>query len=527
MAAAALLLPFGLGALLAALPWPAPRLRRALGIAGALWLIALALALLTAALSGTPAAVAVGGWPAPFGIILVADALAALLLLLAAVLALAALLHAAAADTDWPRRGFHALIQFQLFGIAGALLAADLFNLFVFLEVLLLASYGLLLLDPQRCPPATALHYVLLNVMGSSVFLLGVALVYGAAGTLNMSQLADRLGGLPAPDLALAGAGMLLLASVLALKAALVPLLAWLPDTYAAAPAPAAALFAVLTKVGLYGLVRLWTIADGTLAADLPGLPETPGGPPHPAAQLLGPLLLAAALATLASGACGVLAARGLRRLIAWLFPISIGTMLAGIAAGDVAGLAGALYYLVQSTLLAAGLFLLADLLRVAAGHSGDRRPSPVLGALFLLAAVGLAGMPPLSGFVGKALVLRAVQADAAGELWVWIWITVLGASIASTLALTRTGIRLFWPPVGARLPAAAPPPAALAPALALIATGPLLVLLAGPMTELTAAVSRQALSGKAYAVAVEALAPAPATGADGSTRAALARETP
>ncbi|MCG6943409.1 MAG: monovalent cation/H+ antiporter subunit D [Thiohalocapsa sp.] len=522
--ALALLLPLGLGALLTAWPRPSLRLRRGLGIGGTLGLAGLALWLLWRALAGRPAAVAAGGWPMPYGIVLVADALAALMLLLAALLALAALAHAAATDGDRPARGFHALFQFQLFGVAGALLAGDLFNLFVFFEVLLLASYGLLLQGPRRCPPRVALHYVLLNLVGSTVFLLAVALVYAATGTLNMSQLAARLGALAGPDLALAGAGLLLLATVLGLKAALLPLLAWLPRTYAAAPTPVAALFTLLTKVGIYGLVRLWTIADGTLAGDLPkrtalahaGLADNPA---HPVARLLGPLLLAAALGTLVAGCIGLLAARDLRRRVAWLVPLSVGTTLAGIAAGGVFGLGAALYYLVQSTLIMAGLFLLLDLLpAVASSCTGTSpgapaaRPAPALGVLFLLAAVGVAGMPPLSGFIGKALVLKAVLPDAPGGvasgLWGWIWTAVLGSGLTLTLVLTRTGIQLFWWPRGRRLPVQAAVPARmLLPALALIGAGPLLMVCAGPATRVTAAVAEQARGGDAYAAAVQGLA--------------------
>ena len=531
MLALAVLLPLGLGAFFAAWPRPDPSLRRGLAAAGALWLLAVALWLLTQALSGAPAAVAAGGWPAPWGIVLVADALAALLLALTALLALAALAHAAATDADRPLRSFHALFQCQLFGIAGALLAGDLFNLFVFFEVLLLASYGLLL-SPQPtaghdCPPAVALHYVLLNLIGSTLFLLAVALVYAAAGTLNMAHLSARLGALAGPDQALAGAGLLLLATVLALKAALLPLLAWLPGTYAAAPAASAALFTVLTKVGVYGLVRLWTLTDGSIAASLPGVPagtdQSGAAAAHPVAALLGPLLLAAALGTLAAGAVGALAASAggmdapgkAKRLLTWLLPVSVGTMLLGIAAGGAAGLAAALYYLVQSTLVTAGLFLLADLLPATRPASAPLpRPAPVLGALFLLGAVAIIGMPPLSGFVGKALVLTAVGPAAVGAaetasstLWPLLWSAVLLASLLLTLALARTGIGLFWQPAGTAPQAPPPGTAVLLPAAGLLCAGPLLVVLAGPAMALANAVAAQASSGRDYAAAVAALA--------------------
>ena len=507
-----LLLPLGLGALLTLWPWPAPAPRRVLVIGGTLGMLAAALWLLHLALAGRPAAVGAGGWPAPQGIVLIADGLTALLLVLTAIVALAALAHAAAAGTDQTGSRFHALFQLQLFGITGALLAGDLFNLFVFFEVLLLASYGLLLDGRWTDPPGVALHYVLLNLMGSSLFLLGVALVYAAAGTLNMSGLAARLGQLAAPDLALAGAGIMLLATVLALKAALLPLLAWLPGTYAAAAAPAAALFTMLTKVGVYGLIRLRAMADGSLAGGVAAASGLAGNAalPHPATPLLGAVLLAAALATLAAGALGALAAPNLRRLVAWVIPVSVGTALAGVAAGGRPGLAAALYYLVQSTLITAGLFLLADL----AGSDRDTRgprPRPLLGLLFVAGVAGAAGMPPLSGFIGKALVLEAVRAGSppgSGAAWPWVWAAVLAGSLSLALAFTRAGMRLFWPDAGKRRRRAARTPGLrrLLPAMMLIASGPLLVIFAGPAMQLSDAVAGDLLAGGCYATAVAAL---------------------
>jgi multicomponent K+:H+ antiporter subunit D len=447
---APVVLPLVAGALcaLAGARWP--RATAALSLAATLAQLAIAMLLVRQAADGSVQIVLLGNWEAPYGIALALDRLSALMLLLAALVALLALLYALGGEH---RRGahFHALFQLQLMGLGGAFLTADLFNLFVFFEVLLAASYGLLLHGRgagQRERYKATVHYVVFNLVGSALFLLAVSLLYGLTGTLNMADLALRLGGLPPESAALAQAAALMLLTVFAVKAALLPLYFWLPDAYASATAPVAALFAIMTKVGVYAIARTTTLmfgdgADGTAGA---------------AALVFTPMLPVLALATLALAAFGVLAARRLRGLVAYLVVASAGTLLLAVGIATRDSVAAALYYLVHSTLVAATWFLLAD--RIAAARTtGDALLQPAalaarawgpLGVAFFVAAVAVAGMPPLAGFFGKALLLQA--AGTTG--WaVWAIALVLGSSLAVVVALARAGSSLFWKP-GAAAPA-------------------------------------------------------------------------
>ncbi|NJL08925.1 MAG: monovalent cation/H+ antiporter subunit D, partial [Methylacidiphilales bacterium] len=250
---------------------------------------AVALLLLQRAGSGSIDVYALGNWPAPFGIVLVLDRLAAVMVALCAVLALPVLVYAAG-GTDARGRHFHALFQFQIAGLNGAFLTGDLFNLFVFFEVLLLASYGLLTHGNGRARARAGLAYVVLNLTGSALFLIALGLLYGTLGTLNMVDMAGALARVPAADQALVRTAAALLIAVFALKAALFPLSFWLPRVYGAASAPAAALFAIMTKVGVYALLRISTVTFS-------GAPVT--------ADLLQPWLMPLAIATIAAGTLG------------------------------------------------------------------------------------------------------------------------------------------------------------------------------------------------------------------------------
>jgi multicomponent K+:H+ antiporter subunit D len=420
---------------------------RPLALASGALLLLCALGLMMQADGGAVQSYLLGNWRAPWGIALALDRSTALLLVLTALLGLAALLDACAGED---RRGahFHALLQFQLMGVNGAFLTADLFNLFVFFEVLLAASYGLLLHGASRERVQAALHYVVFNLVGSALFLIAISLLYALAGTLNLADLALKLPQLPAQDLALAQAAGLMLAVVFAIKAALLPLYFWLPATYAAAPAAVACLFAILTKVGVYALLRVGTLLFGVGQGSMAGLLE-----PLP---WLG-------LATLLLAAVGALAADRLRRLVAYLVVASAGTLLVGVGLGSAAALTATLFYLVNSTLVAGAWFLLAE--RIAWARGGDDRLVPAqlqqgwvgYGLAFFVAAVAVAGVPPLAGFMGKALLLQAAGALPHAGWWVG---GVLVSSLMILVALARAGSRLFWEPGerrGMRLPPAAP----------------------------------------------------------------------
>ena len=473
------------------------RVQRAIGLAAVAVLLPLDVLLLVQAGDGTHSVYALGDWPAPFGIVLVADRLAALLLTLTATLALAALLYAArGSDAHGPH--FHALFQLQLLGLNGAFLTGDLFNLFVFFEVLLIASYALLLHGQGPARARAGLQYVVLNLIGSSLFLFAVGTLYGVTGTLNMADLAVRVAQATDHNAPLLRAAGLLLLVVFALKAALLPLYFWLPRAYAAASAPVAALFAVMTKVGVYAIVRVYTLVFGAHAGLLADL----------ARAWLWPL----ALATLVLGAVGAVAARELRGLVAYVIIVSLGTLLAGIALATPQAVAAALYYLLHTTLVSGGLFLLADLIRAQRGVPGDDLQAVatpvaqplVLGSLFFLGAMAVIGMPPLSGFLGKLLLLSAaLPAPTFTTAAAWLWSAVLISSLLLLIAFSRAGSRLFWR-TQAR-PAVAGPAnrVALTAVVLLLGMSVLLSVFAAPVTAYVRATAQQLLEPAGYIAAV------------------------
>ncbi|MCY1268401.1 Na(+)/H(+) antiporter subunit D [compost metagenome] len=428
-----ILIPLLTGALLLVLP-SNERLKRSLSVLATLALVPLALLLMQQAGDGQLRVYALGGWQPPFGIVLMLDRLAGLMLLATAVLACAAVLYAIRGDDRIGLR-FHALFQFQLLGINGAFLTGDLFNLFVFFEILLIASYSLLMHGGGGERVKAGLHYVILNLAGSALFLIAVGTLYGITGTLNMADMARQVaaaGPENAPVLAAAGLVLLL---VFALKAALLPLYFWLPRAYAAASAPVAALFAIMTKVGIYSILRVYSLVFGPEAGEL--------------ANLAQPWLWPLALASVILGALGALAATSLQGLLAYLVVVSAGTLLAAIALGTPEAQGAALFYLLHSTWVAGALFLLADLVSRQRGDKGGHlvqgpalQNPAVLGAAFFFGAIAVAGLPPLSGFFAKLLLLQAVP-PGAGALPLWSVLLIGG--FVSLVALSRAGSTLFW----------------------------------------------------------------------------------
>lgn len=412
-----------------------PRVAAVLALAIASGLVVLAGGLAVSAADGVVRPYLLGNWAVPFGISLALDRLSAMMLVLTAIVGLVGILYACGGDA---RRGahFHALMLFQLAGLNGAFLTADLFNLFVFFEVLLIASYGLLLHGAGAARLRASLHYVAFNLAGSALFLIAVSLLYGLTGTLSMADLAQRIAEFPAQDATLLRAAALLLLVVFAVKAALLPLYFWLPETYSSASAPAAAVFAIMTKVGVYAIARTTTLAFG---ADAPG----------PVAGAADPWLVALALATLALGATGAVAARQLRVLIAYLVVASAGTLITAVALGTHGTLAAGLFYLINSTLAAAAMFLLADRIARMRGAACDAiQPARInaqparIGMLFFMLALAFGGMPPFAGFLGKSWLMReAFETPSA----VWVWAVVLPTSLAVVVALARAGSTMFW----------------------------------------------------------------------------------
>ena len=416
-------------------------------------------------------------WPTPFGIVLVLDRLSSAMLLLTSVMATAALIFAVA---RWDRIGvhFHPLFQIQLMGLNGAFLTGDLFNLFVFFEVLLAASYGLLLHGPGRQRVGAGLHYIAINLVASSFFLVGAAMLYGVTGTLNMADLAVRIPEVAAQDQAMLHAGVAILGMAFLTKAAVWPMGFWLVPAYSAAGAPVAALFSIMTKVGIYAILRLWSLGfsgeEGTLrwGADW---------------------LVAGGLATVAFGLLGLLQARQLGRVTGFGVMVTSGTLLAAIGFNQPTVTGGALYYLLSSTMAAGAMFLLIELidrsrlLESEFPNPDDADPVPFfldeiepprdtnldeqqealtgrvipastafLGFSFLACTLLLTGTPPLSGFIGKFMMLSgllsteeagsALQEPVSTAAWVMLALVIM-SGFAALVALSRTGSRMFWTP--------------------------------------------------------------------------------
>jgi multicomponent K+:H+ antiporter subunit D len=411
-----------------------------------------------------------GNWPVPFGVVLVVDRLSALMMVLAGSVGLAALLFSLA---RWHRAGvhFHVLFQLQLMGLYGAFLTADLFNLFVFFEVLLAASYGLLMHGGGETRVRAGLHYIAINLMASLLFLIGVALLYGVTGTLNMADIARKMAEVPAADQGLLRAGAAILGVAFLAKAALWPLNFWLPPAYGAASAPAAAIFAILTKVGVYAVLRLWTLCFPAHAEE--------------SALFGSEALVWGGLLTLVFGSIGMLASQRLDRLAGFSIIASSGTLIAALGFDQPALSSGALFYLASSTLAASALFLLVELLERArqvelappeADPGEDAlpfflEPEPgsnlddeevaligraipaalaFLGLAFAVCALVVAGLPPLSGFVGKLAMLSALVEAGGGATprasWTLFAMLIVSGLLAAT-ALVRIGIRHFWAP--------------------------------------------------------------------------------
>lgn len=416
-----------------------------------------------------------GNWPAPFGIVLAVDRLSALMLVLSSTVALAAVLYSTA---RWHRAGvhFHPLFQFQLMGLSGAFLTADLFNLFVFFEILLAASYGMLLHGSGRPRVSAGLHYIAINLAASSLFLIGVSMLYGITGTLNMADLAQSIASVVPQDRGLLHAACAILAVAFLIKAAVWPLNFWLVPAYSAATAPVGALFALMTKVGVYVILRLWTLLFSANAGE--------------SAQFGSAWLVGGGLVTLAFGAIGMLGSQRLGHLAGYSAIVSSGTLIAAVGWGQSPLTGGLLYYLVSSTLGVSTLFLLADLIdrwrndgaNLAPYEHADDAPflsadlvpttglnlddqeqvligqvipaaAAFLGLAFIACTLVITGLPPLPGFVGKLAMVHALLnplglGQAAAPLGAAGW-TLIALMIASGLlalvALTRAGIRHFW----------------------------------------------------------------------------------
>jgi multicomponent K+:H+ antiporter subunit D len=494
------ILPIVIPALAAPAALLVMRRSRALGIgistAACLAMLGAAMALLVVSADGTITPYAVGDWPAPFGIVVVADRLAAIMLTLSASLGLLALTHAVLTRADRKGWHFHPLLQFQLMGLNGAFLTGDLFNLFVFFEVLLIASYGLMLHGQGAARLKAGVQYVIVNLVGSSLFLIALGLLYALTGTLNMADMGLRVAEIAPADQGLLRIAALLLVSVFALKAAVVPLHLWLPRTYAVSTPAVAALFAIMTKVGVYAIIRV--------------VPQVFGEGAGAAAWVPAPYLLPAALVSAVIGFAGVFVARSLSEQAAYAVIGSTGTLLIAVAGWTADSLGAALFYLVHSTLAAAVLFLVADVVARRRGSwGGSAVPGPAfaarggVGLMFMAAAIAATGLPPLSGFIGKLMILKAT---AASPDWGWAWGVILGTTFIGVIGFARVGSAIFWKSTGDDLsPVASQRRADLAaPAIALFLLAALSAG-AGWVSAYAGAAAAQVLDPAAYVAAVMA----------------------
>jgi len=434
-----------------------------------------------------------GNWPAPFGIVLVVDRLSALMLVLAAILAIPALVYALA---RWHAAGahFHSLFQFLLMGLNGAFLTGDLFNLFVFFEVMLAASYGLLMHGSGPMRVKAGLQYIAVNLAAALCFLIGVSAIYGSAGTLNMADLALRIGEIEGERRMLLEAGAAILGVVFLIKAGMWPLNFWLPGAYSAAVAPVAGIFAIMSKVGIYVILRLSLLVFGQGESAGLGLN----------------VLLYGGMATIAFGTIGVLASQALGRLASYSVLVSSGTLLAvlGLSNGEVT--AGALFYMVSSTLTIGAFFMLIELvergqdagasvLAVTMEAYGDADEEEqeveigvtmpgtiaVLGTCFAACGILLSGLPPLSGFVAKFAMLTgmigtgaAADQPVSASVW-WIVGLLILSGLAALISMTRAGIRTFWASMEGTVPRVLV--MEMAPVMLLIALTLTLTIKAGP----------------------------------------------
>lgn len=428
--------------------------------------------------TGVPGSIGVylpGNWQAPFGIVLVVDRLSALMLVLTGIIGVSALLFAMA-RWDGAGSSFHALFQIQLMGLYGAFLTADLFNLFVFFEVLLAASYGLLLHGSGRARVSSGLHYISINLLASSLFLIGAALIYGVTGTLNMADLALKIPLVPEADRGLLHAGAGILAVAFLAKAGMWPLNFWLVPAYSSASAPVAAMFAIMTKVGVYTLLRLWTLLFS--------------GQAGASAFFGGDWLIYGGMATMACAALAILAAQRLERMASLSILVSAGILLSAIGFAQPNLIGAALFYVVSSTLALSALFLLAELIErsrsaneIPLEDESELLPRPqeslqppkginlddeqkavvgqvipwtmaFLGLSFIACALLIIGMPPLSGFIGKLSLIGALLnplglgtgAPISNAAWALLALLIL-SGLASLMAFSRLGIQRFWTP--------------------------------------------------------------------------------
>jgi multicomponent Na+:H+ antiporter subunit D len=433
-----------------------------------------------------------GGWPTPMGIVLVADRFAALLLVVAEVTLLAVLIYAIGEPgAERNHVGFQSAYLVLAAGVAASFLTGDLFNLFVAFEMMLTASYVLLTLGGRREQVRSGMTYIVISLIASTLFVTALALLYSATGTVNLADLAGRIGDLP-PGVR-SGLAVLLLV-VFGIKAAIFPLFFWLPDSYPTAPSPITAVFAgLLTKVGVYAIIRTQLLLFP---------PDT-----RPAS-----LLLFLAAATMLIGVIGAIAEDDIRRILSFTIVSQIGYMVMGLGFFTLAGVAAVIYSIVHHIVVKTALFLVGGLIDHASGSSrlsrigGMVRTTPFLATLFLLSALSLVGIPPLSGFISK---FALVDAGIADRQFIVVAVSLL-VSLLTLFSMTRIWMGAFWSPPEDGTPAPAirtsrggGPALMVAPTAALVACSLAVAAAAGPIYSLSERTARDLLDRDAYVMRV------------------------
>jgi multicomponent Na+:H+ antiporter subunit D len=480
-----IVVPLGTAVVLMLAPKRA-EVQRWISLAGSILLLVSAVLVFVRVNSGGIQVLQVGGWPAPFGITLVADLLAAMLVTAVGVVGVA--VTAVALSGVDPRReahGYHPLMQILLMGVAGAFLTGDLFNLYVWFEVMLVASFVLMALNRTRQQMEAAFKYVTMNLIASSIFLTALGLVYGATGTLNMAELARVWPTVSTPGVDTVLAVLFLIA--FSTKAGLFPLFFWLPASYHTPPAPVGAAFAgLLTKVGVYALIRVFTLLF------------------HSAPPALFTLLLVMSAATMVIGLVAALNERDFRRVLSFNLVGHIGYTTASLTLLTPAALAGAIFYVLHHIVVITNLYLVSGvLLRLRrttdmAGLGGMYRDQPVFALVAMVPLFSLAGVPPLSGFLGKLAILEGVFAAGA----YWIGGLVLVVSLLTLLSMARTWGDSFWRPAEAQdMAAPGSPYLVTIGALSLVTLG--MTVGAEPLFELTSRGAQQLLQRDEYIHAV------------------------
>jgi multicomponent Na+:H+ antiporter subunit D len=471
------------------LAWRSTEMQRGISVVGALALLVAGIQIFTTVEQSGPVAAQAGAWDAPFGITLVADSLSAIMVLLAGIVAVAIAFFSLSDTTaEEEHHGFHPLLHCLLTGICGAFLTGDIFNMYVWFEVMLISSFGLLVIGGGTQQFDGTVKYVGLNLIATVAFIAGVGLLYGTTGALNMADLHGRLEGRSGEAVILASGAFLFFA--FGSKAALFPLFYWLPASYHTPGASTSALFAaLLTKVGVYAILRVFTLVydiDGTVFV---------------------PLIYFAAVSTMFFGAMGALSQHSMRRVLGYSIIASIGFTILGLAIGTPLAIAGSVFYLFQDILVKAGLFLSAGVAARLAGTELFARGGGIWHArigfslLFLALALSLAGVPPLAGFWAKLMLVRAAIESGS---W-FLAFAALGTGFLLLFAMARIWSAMFWAqhPQGEGAITVRIGPTALIPIGTMVVLLVFLGLYAGTFVELTLRIGQEILDPSDYIRAV------------------------